>query len=290
MEKGLKRGVRFLITSLIVLGIVFLAPYTISLSRGGFEDPEVLRQFQFYEVSAIVGFIIIFIGFILEFIIRKGDDRYGSGNGFFGIGEKPHLKIFRRFTATQLVLLSIIFFSIMFLIASTMGIKSLTGLRVLPKQQFTIFDSLLFSSFLIPFAENLVAGAVIVLALVGLRILARKTNMKSSTFITLALLISLLVGIFGISWHNSVYPDSEISKLIVFFFWTLGGFLTLLIGFFFIFAIMHLINNLFIDLIEYLGSIEAIFIYVVGAIILLSIIYLILFRGRLLGRKRIEET
>jgi len=284
MEKRVKRIIGFLILSIIILGTVFLVPFTISLSKGGFEDPAVFNQFQFYEISAIIGFVIILLGVCLEFLIRKGDDRYGSGVGFFGIGEKPHLKFFKRFTAVQLTLLSLIFFSTLFLIASTVtGMRTYTGLSTLPKNQFSLTDSILFSTFQIPFAENLVAGAVIVIFLVLLRILARKYNLSSGNFIVLAILISLIVGIFGYAWHNSVYPDSEISLLIVFIFWTLGGFLTILTGFFMVFVMMHLTNNLFIDLAEYTGSIEAVFIYIIIGLVLLVILYASVYRGRIFG-------
>jgi len=276
------RIIRMLVFSTILITIMLLVPQTISLLRGGFGDPNILRQFQFYEIAGI-GFLIgISLLFFIELLITKGDDKYGNSLGFVSLGGKPGASFFKRFTIFQLTLLSFIIFSSLGLISFLLKKQSFTGLAVLP-QQFTAFDSTIFSAALIPVAENLGAAFVIALFIFTLRVIARKTNMNSVNFMIFSILICLIVGLFGVGWHNSVYPDSETAQLVVFGFWTMGGFLTIISGSFVLFWVMHMINNLIIDLSRFFSN--EIVLIIAGGIIVASIfLYYAIYKGKLFGK------
>lgn len=282
-----KRALRFFLLMAIMLAIVFIVPYTISLSKGGFDEPGVFDQFQFYQISAIVAFVILTIVFIVQSLIVKGDDRYGNSTGFASPGETPSLSFFQRFTLPQLTLFSIIVFLLLFMLLFTSGTaqKSFTGVSLLQKQQFSTTDSLIYSTALIPIAENAVAGAVIALLWLGLGLLARKYNWSSGLFTGLILVITpLMLGVFGVAWHSTVYAGSDVALQTVFFFWMIGGLLVTLSGSFIIFWLMHLSNNLFIDLSRSFSN-EGILGIVFIIIVILALIYFRVYRGRLLGEK-----
>lgn len=285
MAKKMNKIVGLLFYSVFILGIMFLLPFTISLAKAGFDEPQIQNLFYFYLISGSIGFLITIVGIIALFILKK-DNKYISSLGFFNIGEKPAFKFWKRFTTPQLTLLSLIGFSTIFLIANISGvfIKSFVGLSVLP-QQFSPTDSLLFSSALIPVAENLVLSAVLVSSLIGLVIFAMKSNIKETEFKWLARLgIPTIGGIFGWIWHQSVYAGQETAGLVVFFFWWIMSFLNIATGFFGVGHIMHFDNNFFIDISRFLSS-EAILGWIGIIIVGLIIIYTYIYRGRLLGGK-----
>lgn len=285
MNKKFKRFFGFSLFSIFVFMIMFLFTITLSLAKAGFEDPEIAFRYNFYLISGIIGFVIITLGYIALIIFKK-DDKYGESLAYYSIGESPSLKFFKRFTAPQLIFLSLIFFSSFFLIAnvSKVFVKSLTGLTVLP-QQFSKVDSLLFSTALIPASENLLAGAVIVISMIALIFIAIRTKMNITEFKWIARLgVPLIVGIFAVLWHYGVYPDSETALLVVFLFWYLGSFLAIITGFFAVFWIIHTDNNFFIDLGRFLSS-ESILFWIGAVIVLLIVIYGLFYRKRLFGRK-----
>jgi hypothetical protein len=278
----------FFTLSAILLGIMFIVPFTIGLSQGGFNSGEtignvsILDTFQFYMVSGAIGWIIILACYIAQIILTKDDKTYGDSVAFVSLGQKPGLPLFKRFTMLQLIHLSLIFFSIIFLFANITNTQSFTGLKVLP-QQFSATDSLLFSSAQVPIAENLVAGAVLAIILLILGIVARKYDIGYTNFAILAFMSVLIMGVFGVAWHSSVYPDSQVAMIVVFFFWTMGSLLTLLTGFFGIFWIMHLMNNFFIDISRFLSS-QLLIIYIGFIIATLIGAYLYIYRGRYFGK------
>lgn len=283
---NVKKTGKFFLYSIIILGIMFIGSFTISLFKAGFEDPEIFERFIFYSITGGLGYLIIVGGYIYEYIITEDDKKYGNGLAFFSIGEKPAFKFWKRFTAFQLTLLSLIVFTSTFLIASvTRVFFKLSSFTTLPTQQFSPTDALLFSSGLIPIAENLALGSVLVLSIIGLRILARRINMKSSEFTTLSLTAIPVIGMtFWFIWHQSVYPNSETAGLVVGVFGFVMSFLNVSTGFFGIGHIIHLLNNFFIDIARFLSS-EAITIGVIIGIILIGVLYFFLYKDRLLGAK-----
>lgn len=277
-----------LIFSAILLGLVILAPTTLALFGGGFDDPNVREQFQFYEIVAISSLVAIWILFLIETIIKKGDDKYGNNTGFMSIGEKPAFGFFKRFTTFQLLLLSLILFFIVGLLNVTFigSQTTYTGIGLLEKAQFTEGQNVSYNSLLIPISENLLAGFVIMLSFLGLRSLARKFKMNPLLFMILALLlIPLIIGGFGVLWHSTVYASSEIALEKVFVFWTIGGVLTVSSGVFVIFWMMHLINNLFYDL-SIIFSSDFVVLYSLLTMGILIGLYVVLYRGRLFGVKK----
>lgn len=289
-----KNIVRLLIQVGIIIAILVLVPLTISLSKGGFDEPEVAQQFYFYEITGI-GFLFgILILLILEIFITKGDTKYGNGNGFYLLGEKPSFSFFKRFTRPQITMLFFIGFSIIFLVSISLvqqGIiqsSTFTGVQVLP-QQFTSVDSLLFSSALIPTSENLGAAFVICLTLFIIRRIARKNNWSFKKFLIVSLIsVPIITGIFGLAWHLWRYSGSEVALRTVWFFWTLGGFLTIATGLYFIFWAMHGDNNFFYDIARFFSK-EQVFIFVIIGIFLLIGLYALIYKGRLFGERKPKQ-
>lgn len=285
---GFKKIIGTLLLSAVIIAVMVLLPLTIGLGKAGFESQEIVNQFNFYQNIAyfLIGILILVF---VNYLIKKNNKEYGDSLGFFSIGEKPALGFFKRFTAVQLPWLTLIIFSTLFLIAnvSKIFIKSLTGLHVLP-QQFSATDSVVFSGGLIPASENLLAGFVIAFIAVMLGLLAVKRHMKPNTFKTLYYSIPVVVGLLAIIWHSWIYPNSEISLFIVFIFWTIGALVTLLIGYFAVFWVIHFLNNFFIDISRFLSS-ELILIWIGLAIFVLILLYGIVYRGRLLGKKPTTE-
>lgn len=281
-----KTILRALLLSIVLLAVMVLAPQTLSLLKGGFQDASVFKQFTFYiliGVPMLVGVLIIFFTTMYQ---NRVDSKYGIGIGYSELGEKPSLYYFKRFSQLQIFLLSFIIFSILGLTVALVRQQTFTGIEVLP-QQFTAVDSSIYSSLLIPVAENLGAAFVLAFFLIMLRIYAKKYNLSSANFIGFAYIIPIFVGIFGVAWHKTIYSGSDISLLTVFVFWTIGGFISLMTGSFIPFWIMHLTNNLFYDFHRFYSN-ESLLIFTVFTIILLAITYFFLYKGRLFGRKHIE--
>lgn len=290
MNKLLKLAVNHLVLSGILLTIVLLAPFTIGLLKAGFQIPEILSKYVFYEsLVAFLPGILIFM--TLELIFRKGDDKYGDGTGFASLGEKPSLKFFKRFTILQITLISLILFLFIGVLLSLAGSQTTyTGVGFLEKQQFTAFDNISYNAAIIPIAENLSAAFVIVLSLFFLRIFARKYNWSESTFTILSfMIIPLLIGVAGVVWHQTVYASSEIALITTFVFWLIGGLLTMLTGVFTIFWMQHLVNNFLTDINFYLSSdIAKGVLY--GSIILVIIVYILIYKKRLLGDSKLVNV
>ena len=94
----------------MVVTIGFLITDYIGLSRAGFEDPTILSQRNFYQNTANYSAIIILLFFVMSFILKRGDDKYGNSIGFASQGKTPHLSFFSRFTYPQLTLYFLILF------------------------------------------------------------------------------------------------------------------------------------------------------------------------------------
>lgn len=274
--KGWRLG-KFLLFSLI-LGAVILATQTYGLAFTGFSEADIQSQAFFYVTYAAIALMIIVICFVYELITIKDDNKFGNGNGYTEQGEYPSLGFFRRLSLFQIFLISLIIFMIFGIFAFTTGQTVFTtGVKTLPTQQFTQTQSLAWSALLIPISENLGAAALICMALVALRIFARRQKWNSANFRLLAIIgIAVLVGLYGVANHQLHYQGNDTSLFVVFIFWTVGGFLTLIIGSFIPFWMMHLNNNLFFDL-RGMFSKDLVTYSVYGIIALLIILYLWLY-------------
>jgi len=277
-----KRLLRFLVLSAILIIIMVTVPKTIGLSREGFDVAEVLRQYFFYAVTGIASMLGLFFLFFYENKEGEDDDDYGSGLCYSSPGEKPAISFFKSFTSFQIFLASFILFCTIGLFTYLTKQASFTGLATLA-MQFTEIDSLLFSSFLIPVAENLDLAFVIAISIFGLRYYARKYDWQPITFQGFSYIIIIFGGLFGLANHLLRYSGSDVAKVTVIIFWMLGTALTLFTGSFLPFLCMHFANNFFFDLGRFLSS-EVMLIYSGAALILLGILYFVIYNDRLLGR------
>jgi len=277
---------KFFLTMGIVLFFTFLLSHFLGMVRGGFDVAEALNVQTWYLIA--IAFAVGIVCFMIyQVAITKKDAKYGYSVGFASLGEKPHLSFFKRFTIFQLFLLSVIIFGAIGLVNTTMAPQtSYTGVGFLVQEEFTPIDSMLYSALLIPGAENIGCALVIAFVLVMIGIWARKTNMSAATFAILAiLLVTIIGGLFGIGNHLLRYRGFETTLLTVGIFWALGSFLIAITGSFIPFWVMHIMNNLFLDLQRFFTS-ETIFIFAIFVLLSFVVLYFLLYRGRLLGESK----
>ena len=282
----LKTKTRNLLRNLILIVAIYsiaLIPKIIGLGKGAFANSEVLQQYNIYTSFLLIPSIIIISLLLIEYFITKDEDKYGGSIFMNSQGETPSLKIFGRFTTMQLLILSFLFFSILGLVIYSVKQQAFTGVGVL-KQQFTIFDSVIFSTFLVPVIENLDAIAVLAVSIFLLRWYARKVNLDVVSYRIFAFLLSLVVGTYGVINHQLRYSGSDIASFTVFVFWTLGGFLTILTGNFSVFWMQHVVNNLLFDLSRFLSS-DVLRIYVGVFLVGVLALYVAIYRKRLFGKE-----
>lgn len=277
-----ERLLNFLLFSGILIFILVAVPETIALGKAGFNITEILNQFLFYIATAGGFMLAMFFFFFYEFLNKKDDSEYGNGLGFSSPGEFPSLSFFKRFTQTQLFLLSLILFSIVGLFTYISKQITFTGVAVLA-QQFTKADSLLFSSTLVPIAENLGLAVLVAFGITILRFYARKYSWEPMNFRIAAFSLFILGGTVGVANHMMHYAGNDIALTTVFVFWSVGALLTLVTGSFLPFLVLHFSNNFFFDLGRFMTN-EAMKVYVGFSILLLIIVYIWIYRGRLLGK------
>jgi len=277
MQENTKRIIHFLLLALVVGFITFLIPQSIGLGAGGFDTQAVLQQFGFYQVGGIF-LVLLVIAFIINLVIKKGDERYGSSVAFADQGEIPHVPWFKKFSSLQLFLLSTIIFGIIFLGISTVRQTSFIGYKSL-EQQFTPTAELMFSSLLIPGSENLGMAIVLAILLIGLGFWARKTNMGKTNFIILAYFAAFIGGLYWVINHLLRYGGQDYNIGVVFIFGFTMALLTMITGSFIPAFVMHMTNNLFFDMAS-LFSRDNVIIIVIGGLILLSVLYFIIYRKR----------
>lgn len=234
------------IFSAFLIFLMIAVPQSLGLGKGGFDSQEVLTVFFFYTAPGIAFLIGILLLEFVEHSITSGDSKYGSGLGFWGTGETPSIRVKRLQNPLALLLLSLIFFSIIGLVSFVfLGQQSFTGIGKI-EQQFTPTDDLVFSLSAVVPSENLGAGFLLAFALFSLRVVARKYKLSSQNFRLIALFgIPLLIGTYGVINHTLRYHNSDTALTVVFFFWALGGLLTVLIGNAIPFLVMHGANNFF---------------------------------------------
>lgn len=235
------------LSAFLLLMFVFI-PFLLGLGRKGFDTQGTINQYTLYVgfgVALLVGLIILFM---IEILIKEKDKKYGDGIGFANQGDSPSFKFFGRVSTFQLFLISMIIITILAFANYLTVQQSFFGLGTTP-QQFTKVDSLVFRTFLVPAPENLGLAFIIGLYIVLLRYYARKKDMTPQNFWVFALIGTLLwSAIYGFTLHQLVYGGQETQLLNTVAIWTAGGLVTLLIGNFIIFFVLHTINNFFIDL------------------------------------------
>lgn len=279
----MNRTVHFLLLIFLIGIVTFLLPQSIGLGAGGFDSTEVLQEFGFYLVGGVF-LVLIIIAFVVELIIKKGDNRYGNSIAFADQGEVPHISFFKRFSSMQLFLLSTIFFGVLFLIVTTVRQTSFIGYKTL-EQQFTPTAELLFSTFLVAGSENLGMALIIAACLIGLRMYARKTNMNKASFMVLSFLVAIVGATYWVINHLLRYSGQEYQLGVVFIFGFMMALLTLITGSFIPAWVMHMTNNLFFDM-QTMFSRDNVVIIVVVSLVLLSILYFLFFRKK----KKQEEV
>ena len=258
--------------------------------KEGFIDEKISAQFNFYLTTAGIAFFIVLCVFIYEQLVKKGDPLYGDSIGYSSPGDIPSFGFFKRFTNFQLFLLSVIFFlslglfNITYFVETGYGLTTYTGVSFLP-MQFTALDSTLFSSALIPSSENLALASIVALLYLGLRIFARKYNVSRFNFIVMTFtIIPAICALFWLAWHNTVYGGMEFALTVTALFGLIQGILIVVTGSFIPAWVMHISNNLYVDLLRFFSS-DSMFLLMGGIIFGFVILYSFLYRGRLLGEK-----
>lgn len=285
MESETKQVIGIGLLAVFLLFFMVLLPQSVGLSRGGFDNTEVLQQYYFYVGSGVSFLLGILILFVVELYITRKESQYGGNSlSFSSQGDMPSIPFFKNISTIQLTWLSIIVFSAFSLWLSLTSQTSFTGIRFL-ENQFTKIDSAIFSGGLIPAAENLGLAFVIALSIFGTRYIARKYNITSESFMGIAWFGILLGGVYGVLNHMMRYGGSDISLITVFIFWALGALMTLASGSFIPFWIYHICNNLFFDLKRYYSS-ETMLIYVGTVVFALAALYYIVYRNRLFSKPR----
>lgn len=260
---------RTAILSVILIAIMVLVPMIFGMG-GQFSTESKLKQFFFYvPFGGIMLLALIQMVSIESNIFHT--QKYGAGLGYATPGEKPSMLPFlKKYSNFQIFLISLIAMGIigLFVFSAYPNIM----FQEIPKEQFTKFDSLIYSSSLIPIAEN--AGLAVVLALywLGLRYYCIKKNLGDFNFMALSWLAVGIGVIYGIVSHTLVYGASEQSLVSVGAFWGFMSLLTLLTGSFIPAWILHFYNNFFLSL-KALASNEATFVYMLVFVLIISAIY-----------------
>lgn len=271
-----------LIAVLVIIG--FVIPAGIGFVAKGFDTQQVINQFVIYGLFAAFGIIMIITGLAIEWANKRGDKKYGESYLFASPGKKPASPFFKRFTNGQLFHLSIIILGFLGLIISRFRQTSFTAFPVI-EQQFTETGSILFTTFLVPVAENLYFTGILVLALVGIGAIARRNSWSYSDFLGVStLILFVLGGLVQVAYHSLRYSGSDISLMVVFFFWGIGALMTLFTGSFIPFWVLHVVNNLIYDLRRFISA-DSTSIIIGAILVVIAILYPIIWRGRTLGRK-----
>lgn len=231
----------------ILIFIMVLVSETIGLGRTGFDSKEILTQFFFYAGPGI-GFLFgVILLFALEIAIKEKDSQYGDSVLFADTGKFPAAPLTFLKSQWQVLILSIIVFSLFGLFVAVTQ-TTFTGVGQL-KQQFTTLDNILYSSTLIPAAENLGGAFLAAMIIFLVRKWARRSNLSKEAFVAiLYFLIPLGMGVYGLFNHLLRYSSSDTALTTVFIFWAVGGLLTVMSGSFIPFWIAHVSNNLFIGI------------------------------------------
>lgn len=262
--------------------IVYLIPISQVLGNQEITNPEIAFQLSLFPILWAVSMIVVAGLYFTRKIWRK-ENKYGNGFGFFEIGEFPSLNFLKKYTAPQLTLLSFLIFGTLFLIANvtrTLG-SGFTGLSVLP-QQFSPTQSLVFSTLLIPMAEEVFSLAFIGLFVFILVLMAVRYNWGKTEFAGYYFgLIPIAIGLLAMIWHSTAYQNSDVALGLVFGFWFIKTLIVLATGFFLVGWVMHLLNNFFMDFSRLYsdGTVLGFTIFLLFAVLVLYL-YLYVFKKR----------
>ena len=282
LEKNGRNIIRICVLSAVIIFVMVLTSQMIGLGSSGFDTTEVLQQFWFYVAPAL-GFLLgIIVLFVVELTITEGDKEYGNSLCFNSTDDSPSLIGQASFLNTwpRLTLLSILIVSILGLIQFSVGGQTtFTGIGVLT-QQFTETGSVLYSSALIPAAENLGAAFMFAFFLFTLRYYSRKFKIGMPAFIILAIVLAMVTfGAYGYINHQLRYSESEIALTTTLAFWAIGGLITVITGSFIPFWIIHIGNNLFFTLAKF-SSVDVVQGWIIGIILLCITLYALTFIGK----------
>lgn len=276
MENKTKIILNFFGTLLFIGVVGYLASESVGLALGGFDTQAILQQQSFYLIGGLFALFII-CGFVIEFVIRKGDERYGSSILFSSPGETPALPMLKKYSQFRILFLSIIVGLILGLFAFVTKQTTFTGLPKIA-QQFTPQANLLYASLLIPASENLGLALVLLVTILILRVFARKNNWTKANFIIMCFIFCLLTGtIYWVINHLLHYAGSEMSLIAVAGFGFVMSLITLLTGSFIPAWILHISNNAFYDM-QALFTRDSVIIFTGIIIIVLIFIYMLIFR------------
>jgi len=285
--KQFPKPATILITLAIYTFLTMFLSITLVLGNAEIMNEAISFNLFLFGLIYIIGLVITLAMTFALFFIRKNNN-LGDSIGFVDKGEKPSVSFFKRFTYPQLIWMSTIFFGWLFLGFNLLGSQSFTAFKFLP-QQFSKIDSLLFSSLLIPGAEEMLSMAVISVSVLVLTILALKYKWSPKEYALYFFgTIPIIVGVFAVIWHMTAYSGSDVALVTVFFFWTIKTLIVLATGLFIIGFIIHFFNNFFIDFVRLFTS-DAVRTWALGTMIGITLLYLLFYRKRLLGSKQNED-
>ena len=266
-----KKIISTLILSAVIILCIVLIPYLLGFAGTGFTEQTVFQEYMVYAyfgVGALLGIIILFF---IETLIKEKDGIYGDGLGFSSQGEFPSTKFFGKFSAFQIGLATVIIITVLGF-ANFLTVQQSFFDIGKTAQQFTPVNNLVFQTFLVPASENLGIAFVIAIYIFSLRYYCRKHKVSKQNFYIFALIGTIVLsGAYGFGMHQIVYGGKENSLLNTMAIWVIGGLATFFIGSFVVFWMLHLINNLFINLKSFFPNetIIVIFVFVIGALVAL---------------------
>lgn len=268
----------------ILIFMTFLGPQVISLAGGGFSEELVRDQIGYYWNVFLGFFIGIFLLFQAETLITKDDAKYKDTIGFFSPGEYPAMKIFKRFTHAQIVLAATILFGFVFLIVNGIKQQTFTGVTYL-QQAFTPVSSIFFSELLVPASENMGLGFLLAFIYFIIRIAARRYKMGQENYGIFIYVFAILLGSgYGYLTHIFRYGFNEVALFAVLIFWGLGALMSVAVGSFIPFWVLHIVNNLFIDITRFFDKGTA-YLTIFGILVVLVAIYYFAYFNRWFGDK-----
>ena len=273
-------------TILLLLVLLFLglySPQVIGFFAQGFDTQAILDQFGLYADFLVGGAMGIFLSLILQNLVTLRDKQYGDSIFFASQGMFPSIGFFNRFGSFQLFHLSVIIFGFLGLVSSTVRNQAFTEFAQLG-QQFTEAASIIFSTLMIPIAENLSWHAILLVVVIFWGLWARTANLGETNFQVITWFIWFIGGaLLGVANHLLRYSASDSSLVTVGVFWGIGGLLTVMTGSFIPFWIMHVMNNLFFDLKRLLGGSDAFLTTAIIILVIITILYFVIYRKKLGG-------
>lgn len=266
----------------IFIGIALaLLPLFLGFGAGGFSVQSVFTQFNFYLPLGMAFLIFLTATFIISVVVVKGDLKFGDNLGFSDGGQFPSIKFDFLKSPVKLAVLSLTLFFAMGLFTFIFaGEQSFTGVGSI-QQGFGQTANLIFTSSLIPVAENLGSAFLFAVVILFLRTYANKKGMTRGTYAIMFFVLAIFSFlIYGLVNHYLRYSGSEVALSKVLFFWAFGGLITALSGSFIPFWILHVINNYFYAIKSTFSSDTAMISGIVAFVLLVLISIFFFTRGK----------